>query len=85
MADGFGKRRPFILVGKTVLLFVGFFAEVLGKFFHFYPVFDRKIARTAVAREYYSSRKIEKTLGFKFISIEDCIHKICYFRLQNNE
>ena len=39
MADGFGKRRPFILVGKTVLLFVGFFAEVLGKFFHFYPVF----------------------------------------------
>jgi nucleoside-diphosphate-sugar epimerase len=81
MADGFGKRRPFICIGKQLLWVAGCFFEIAGKIFHFHPLINRNTARTATSREYYSSLKIENTLNFKFTTIEKSIHEICQFML----
>ena len=80
MADGFGKRRPFIPVGKSMLLFVGILSEFFGKIFSFSPIIDREIARTATQRKYFSSGKIEDSLGCTFTPIAKSIREICDFR-----
>jgi nucleoside-diphosphate-sugar epimerase len=80
MADGFGKRRPFIRIGKRMLWTVGILSEFIGKVFHFSPLIDRSTARSATRREYYSAQKIENTFGFQFTSIEKCIKEVCEFR-----
>jgi len=82
MADGFGKRRPFIGIGKNLLLFVGIVSELLAKLLRFKPLIDRGTARTATNREYYSSRKIEEAIGFQFATIEKSISEICEFQMK---
>jgi dihydroflavonol-4-reductase len=82
MADGFGKRRPFIGIGKRMLWMVGSLMEMLGKTFNFCPVIDRGIVRTTTNREYYSSAKIESAIGFQFKSIEKCIGEVCGYMKQ---
>lgn len=85
MADGLGKRRPFIGVGKKLLWLVGLLSEGLGKVFRFRPLIDRATARTATNRKYYSSNKIENSIGFTFTPIEQCIREVCDFRLKNHQ
>lgn len=80
MADGFGKHRPFIGIGKKMLWTVGILSEFLGKVFHFSPLIDRTTARSATHREYYSAKKIRNTIGFKFTPIEKCVKEVCEFR-----
>lgn len=80
MADGFGKHRPFIGIGKNMLWFIGIVSEILGKLLCFKPLIDRGTARTATNREYYSSRKIHEAIGFQFATIEKCIREICEFQ-----
>ncbi|MDD4969550.1 MAG: SDR family oxidoreductase [Paludibacter sp.] len=82
MADGFGKRRPIISIGRQTFWVVGLLSEIIGKAFHFRPLIDRSTARTATHREYYSSLKVEKALGFKFVPIEKSIREICHFMLK---
>ena len=84
MADGFGKRRPFIGIGKNLLWFVGIVSEVLGKILRFKPLIDRGAARTATNREYYSSRKIEEAICFQFTTIEKSIRQICEFQTKDS-
>lgn len=79
MAEGFGKRRPFIGVGPKTLLIIGVFSEFLGKLFHFKPLIDAGTARSATNREYYSSQKIENAINFEFTSIQECIREVCEF------
>ena len=83
MADGFGKRRPLIRIGKRLLWLVGVLSENLGKIFQFSPIIDRKTAFSITNREYYSSIKIEKELGFRFQPIEKCIKEVCEFQLKS--
>lgn len=83
IADGFGKRRPFIGIGKQPLWLVGFVMEMFGKVFGFCPVIDRGTARTATKRAYYSGAKITKAIGFQFKSIEKCIDEVCGFMKAN--
>jgi len=83
MADGYGKRRPFIGIGKSTLWLVGVISEMLGKLLRFKPLIDRSTARSATNRAYYSSKKIQNELGFKFIPIKDCILAICTFAKVN--
>jgi len=80
MADGFGKRRPFIGLGKNLLWLVGLILEILGTLFRFKPLIDRGTTRTATNREYYSSRKLQEAVDFQFTTIEKCIREICEFQ-----
>ena len=79
MAYGYGKRRPFIGISKSVLWTIGFLSEILGKLFSFKPLIDRSTARSATNRAYYSSNKIQTKLGFKFIAIEKSVLQVCSF------
>lgn len=79
MADGYGKRRPYICVGKSMLWLVGIISEILGQIFHFQPLIDSSTARTATNRTYYSSQKIINALGFRFISVKMCVQDVCEF------
>jgi len=82
MADGFGKRRPFIGIGKQLLLLIGAVSEYLGLLFHFQPLIDKVTARSATNREYYSNEKIKKAIGFQFTNVEECIANVCEFLLK---
>jgi len=84
MADGFGKQRPFLCVGKRMLWLVGLISETLGRLFHFIPLINRDTARTATNREYYSNSKIQKALHFQFTRIENSISEICKFKMKKN-
>jgi len=79
MADGYGKRRPFIVISKSVLWAIGFLSEILGKLFRFKPLIDRSTARSATNRAYYSSQKIISKLRFNFTSVEKSVLKVCRF------
>ena len=80
MADGFGKRRPFIPIGKNVIWMAGAVVEIAGKMFGFEPVIDRGIAKSATNRAYYSSAKISNAIGLKFIPISQCIADVCTYQ-----
>ena len=84
MADDFGKRRPFIKIGKKTLWLVGVLSELAGKLFHFRPLIDRGTARSATNQEFYSSKKIETAINFQFTPIKNCIYDVCKFQLRNN-
>jgi len=79
MADGFNKRRPFIGVGRDVLNAVGAISEMIGKLLNFTPLIDRSTARSASNSTYYTSRKIETELGFKFNPMNKCVSEVCRF------
>lgn len=83
MADGFGRMRPKICIGKKFLIAVGFISELLGKIFHFSPLIDRGTARSATHREYFCNEKIRKAIGFEFTSIESAIKEYCRFIGEN--
>jgi len=80
MADGFGKRRPFIGIGEGLFWTAGLLSELLGKLFRFCPLIDRGTARSTTHREFYSSLKIKSALGFSFTPVEQCIREVCKFR-----
>jgi len=83
MADGFGKMRPKICVGKNFLISVGFISELLGKVFRFSPLIDRGTARSATHREHFSNEKVRKAIGFEFTPIEGAIKEYCRFLSRN--
>lgn len=79
MANGFGKRRPVIPIGKRFLWTIGILSEFIGKIFHFKPLINSATARTATNRVYYSNRKIVAAIGFQFTPVEKCILEVCEF------
>ena len=83
MADGFGKGRPWVGVGRSLLLFVGAVSELLAKVFRFQPLIDRGMARSATNREFYSNEKIKKAINFSFNPVSECIAEVCKFILKN--
>jgi nucleoside-diphosphate-sugar epimerase len=79
IADGYGKYRPFIGMGKS-LISISYALEMLGKLVGFTPLIDSSSARTSISKKRYSSEKFKKTFpDFQFSSIENTIHKICLF------
>ena len=79
IADGYGKYRPFIGMGKS-LISISYALEMLGKLVVFTPLIDSSSARTSISKKRYSSEKFKKTFpDFQFSSIENTIHKICQF------
>ena len=79
IADGYGKYRPFIGMGKS-LISISYALEMLGKLVGFTPLIDSSSARTSISKKRYSSEKFKKTFpDFQFSSIENTIHKISQF------
>jgi nucleoside-diphosphate-sugar epimerase len=79
MADGFGKTRPRILIGKKLLFSIGFLSEMAAKIFNFTTLIDRSMARSATNREFYSNSKSLGIPNFKYKSVEKCITEVCEF------
>ncbi|MDR3652973.1 MAG: NAD-dependent epimerase/dehydratase family protein [Paludibacter sp.] len=79
IADGFKKNHPFIRVGKRALWAVGIVSEFFGKLFNFQPLIDRGTAKSAINRNYYSSKKITNSISYKFTPVKDCIKDVCLY------
>lgn len=79
IADGYGKYRPFIGIGKS-LISVSHVLEIVGKIFGFTPVIDSSSARTSISRKSYSNKKFLKAFPeFEFSKIDETIKRICEF------
>jgi dihydroflavonol-4-reductase len=77
IANGYNKTKPFINIGKKMILAIGILSEILSKFTGRHPTIDRTMARSASNRSYYSSEKLLKTIPYKFIEINKCIQDVC--------
>ena len=83
MADGYGRSRPWIPIGKQLLFSIACINELLAKLLHSKPFIDRGTARSASNRSYYSNQKVEVALGFQFSSIRKCIQEVCAFQTKS--
>jgi nucleoside-diphosphate-sugar epimerase len=79
MADGFGKHRPYIGIGKNLMLTIGFLSEFVSKITGKKQLIDIGTARSAIHRSQYSCEKIKGMFDFQFKPIETCILEICNF------
>ena len=80
IARGFKKPKPFICVGKPILLIIGFLSETIGKLFRIKVLIDRGTARSATGTTIFSSEKVVQAVGYNFNPIEKCIEEVCGFR-----
>ena len=79
IADGYGKYRPFIRMGKS-LISISYALEMLGKLVGFTPLIDSSSARTSISKKRYSANRFQTAFpDFQFTSIEENIHSICQF------
>ena len=79
IADGYGKYRPFIGMGKS-LISISYALEMLGKLVGFTPLIDSSSARTSISKKRYSANRFQTAFpDFQFTSIEENIHSICQF------
>jgi len=77
IADGFGKKRPSIKV-TTFMSEIGWRLEKIkssltGK----QPVLTKQSSKSIHQKYYYSSKKIENALDFKFEPISETIKNVC--------
>ncbi len=79
MAEGYGKRKPQILIGRKLLVSIGFFAELYQKLSGRPAKLDRNMAQSASNRSWYSNEKIKLQTSFQFSTIEKCIKDVCAF------
>ena len=79
MADSFGKRRPQILISKSLMMIIGTVLQFVGNVFGFKPLIDKSIARSVSHLEKYSNNKIKTEINFEFIPIKECIADVCCF------
>ena len=77
IADNFNKKRPHIKVSSFMseILWRLYFlkSKITGKA----PLMTKKSARSSHLKSYYSSKKIETALSYKFESIDKKIQNIC--------
>lgn len=77
IADGFGKKRPWIKVGKWVASVIWRLEAVRTFITQGSPLITKETARSATRHYSYSSEKIKAKLGLNFIPIEDTIARVC--------
>ena len=79
MADGYGKFRPFVEMGESLLASAKVL-EVLGKVFKFTPIIDSSSARISISRKLYSNQKFRNRFpDFQFTPLNETIRQICEF------
>jgi nucleoside-diphosphate-sugar epimerase len=84
IADGLGKPKPFIGMGKSLLISIGAVVELAGKLFGFTPLLDSTGAKSATSRSWYSNQKIINKLQIKFTPINVCITGVCQFMIRKS-
>ena len=77
MADGFGKKRPQILISKRPMMLIGSISEFAGQVFRFKPLIDKSMARSVSHLEKFSNEKVKIEFSFDFIPIKTCIAEVC--------
>lgn len=82
IANGLHKKPPTILVNKTM----GELAWRLAKIGSFFtgrkPIITKETARTAQKKYEYSNEKIQQTIGYHFIPMEESLKHTCDFFLK---
>lgn len=77
IADGLGKKRPSIKIGTFSTELFWRIDWVLTKLTGKTPLLTKNSAKSSHNISFYSSKKIEEQLPFKFNSIENTINIVC--------
>jgi len=84
IADGFGKRRPFIKVSKGMAMLSWNFFKIKSLLTGTSPIITKETAGTAMRRYTYSSKKFTSATNMNFHAIEDTIARLCQIYKDNN-
>ena len=77
MADGLGKKHPFIKANPIISNFVWRVLKIISLITRTKPLITKETARTSFQKYYYSNKKIKKAVNFEFISVSDSIKETC--------
>jgi len=73
MARNFGVQEPYKELRPKQLRLAYYFDKLLSKLMFRKARLSKSVLKTAFSKEYYSSEKIEKALGYKFIPLAESI------------
>ena len=76
IADGLGKKRPYIRVSKT-LSEISWRLEAIRCFImHQNPLITKETAHSSQLRWFYSNEKIKKEISIEFMPVKDSVERI---------
>jgi len=84
IADGLGKRRPYIKVNKSMVMLSWNFFKIKSLISGKSPIITKETAGTAMRAYNYSSKKLIDVSEIKFRSIKDTILDLCEVFRENN-
>ena len=84
IADGLGKRRPYIKVSKSMVMLAWNFFKIKSLITRKSPIITKETAGTAMRVYHYSSKKFMDVSGMKFHSINDTITDLCRIFKEND-
>ena len=84
IADGLGKRRPFIKVSKGMIMLSWNFFKIKSFLTGKSPIITKETAGTAMRKYIYSSKKFTSVTHMKFHAINETISGLCKIYLENN-
>lgn len=79
IADRVGVRKPYISVGKPLLELLGAFSSLFQFVSRKQLKYTRSVLVASGNKKYYSSEKIIKTTGIRFIQLEETVNDIINF------
>ncbi len=77
IADGLGKKRPYIKVNRFMAFLARHYFKLHGLLSGKSPIITRETARTAMNVYHYSSKKFTDASGMKFRKVTDSIDELC--------
>lgn len=84
IADGLGKRRPFIEVNKPMASLAWNFFRAKSMLTGKSPIITKETAGTAMRKYNYSNKKFTDLSGMEFHKIEDTIASLCRIFIEHN-
>ena len=84
IADGLGKRRPFIKVTKPLMTIAWNFFKIKGLITGKSPIITKETAGTAMRTYNYSNKKFTDVSGMEFRRINDTIANLCRVFKEND-
>lgn len=84
IADGFGKRRPFVKVSKGMAMLSWNFFKIKSLLTGKSPIITKETAGTAMRTYFYSNKKFTSVTDMNFHTIEDTVSGLCKIYKDNN-